>query len=232
MDFVSKLEEDLAGASGLLVQSMLAGAERHGLLVVTAGVLWDSRDHETTPSKGMLHDLSLRGGAGLGPNLGYGGLNATFRFYTRLYKEFLVFAARGLLDVLVGDPPFYELSRHGGLGAGDTTGGGKSIRGVGGQRFLGKIKLLLNAELRSKFFHFRIKTHRFNVGGVAFVDAGRVWTDGKTRRELDGLNFGLKVGVGGGLRIQWGEHFLVGADFAYSPADGNLGVYIDVDHAF
>ena len=42
-----------------------------------------------------------------------------------------------------------------------------------------------------------------------------------------GLNFGLKVGVGGGIRIQWGEHFLVGADFAYSPVDGGLGVEVE-----
>ena len=48
--------------------------------------------------------------------------------------------------------------------------------------------------------------------------------------ELDGEGAGLKYGVGGGVRFQWGEAFLVRVDAAGS-ADGT-GFYFGVNHAF
>ncbi|MDP6944829.1 MAG: hypothetical protein QF464_11820 [Myxococcota bacterium] len=40
------------------------------------------------------------------------------------------------------------------------------------------------------------------------------------------------LGVGGGVRIQWGETFVLRADLGWSPNDSNTGVYVDVGHAF
>jgi outer membrane translocation and assembly module TamA len=90
-------------------------------------------------------------------------------------------------------------------------------------------------ELRSKFLPFRILKHHFNLGAVVFTDVGRAWADYKVRRDLDGENpagLGLKAGVGGGLRLQWGEAFLIRADVAWSHVDDNLGIYIDASHVF
>lgn len=234
-DFASLLAEDLAGASGDLVRRQIVAMERHGHVVATTGVIWDSRDHVTAPLRGMVHDLSLRGGFGLEVPFGYGGVNATARFYQSLYRQYLVVAARFTVDLLFGRPPLYELARHGGLKGGNSTGGGQAIRGVVAQRFHGKVKLLANFELRSKLLPFRIKKHRFNLGAVAFVDLGRVWVDYRVRRTLDGpdgLGFGFHTGLGGGLRLQWGEDFIIAFDVAHSPTDDNLGIYVNVNHVF
>ncbi len=234
-DFGSLLAEDLAGASGELVRRQLVAVENHAHLVATTGVLWDSRDQVTAPTRGMLHDLSVRGGGGLDVPFAYGGMNATARFYQSLYREYLVLAARMTVDLLFGRPPLYELTKHGGLRAGDSTGGGRSIRGVAAQRFHGKVKLLGNLELRSKLLPFKILGHRFNLGVVAFLDLGRVWVDYKRRRDLDGrdrLGFGFHTGLGGGLRLQWGKDFIIAFDVAHSPTDDNLGIYFNAYHLF
>ena len=69
-----------------------------------------------------------------------------------------------------------------------------------------------------------------NLGTIAFIDAGRVWAEVASRPGLDGEGLGLKYGVGGGLRLQWGETFIVRADTGWSP-DG-LGIFININHIF
>lgn len=67
------------------------------------------------------------------------------------------------------------------------------------------------------------------------VDLGRVWVDYRVRRSLDGpdgLGFGFHTGLGGGLRLQWGEDFIISFDVAHSPTDDNLGIYVGAYHAF
>lgn len=226
----SKLSEDLAGESGPYVRSLLVGATEHGVFQGIAGVLYDSRDHETTPTSGMLHEISISGGTGIGLPFGYGRVNATARFFASIYDEYLVFAARVLGDVLFGEPPFYELARDGGLTPRDAPGGSEAVRGVPAQRYHGKCKILGNVELRSKLWWFEIGEQRMNLGAVAFFDAGRVWTDLDAHPELDGESIGIKYGTGGGVRFQWGETFLARIDAAWSP-DG-IGFYVEAYHIF
>ena len=226
----SKLTEDLAGKSGPYVRSLLVGATEHGVFRGIAGVLYDSRDHETTPTSGMLHEISITGGTGIGLPFGYGRVNATARFYAPIYEEYLVFAARVLGDVLFGEPPFYELARDGGLNPRDAPGGSEAVRGVPAQRYHGKCKVLGNVELRSKLWWFEIGEQRMNLGAVGFFDTGRVWTDFEPHPELDGDGVGLKYGTGGGIRFQWGETFLARIDAAWSP-DG-VGFYVEAYHIF
>ena len=136
--------------------------------------------------------------------------------------------------MIVGDPPFYELPRFGALMPRDGPGGGWSVRGIPRQRYSGKIKLIQNLELRSIFWRFTVRSNRFAVGAVAFLDAARIWADWR-RTELAGESVDggtIKVGTGGGLRVRWGETFLVRFDGAYSPTDRTTGFYVDVGHVF
>jgi hypothetical protein len=226
----SRLEADLAGDSGEAVRELLVGVQRHGVLEGTAGLMYDTRDDEHSPTRGMLHDLSVRGGPTLELPGGYGGLHLGLRFYLPVYPEYLVVAVRALGDLLVGRPPFYELSAHGGLFPGSGPGGGGSVRGVPLMRYHGKVKVLGNLELRSKFWWFRLLRKDSNLGVVAFFDAGRVWTELRPRVELDGRGAGVKYGVGGGLRLQMGATVVVRVDVGWSP-DG-LGIYFTLDHVF
>jgi hypothetical protein len=224
---------DQMASSDPELQALLLGTEDHPKLEATAGVVYDSRDHEYAPQRGMFHELSGRFGPGLGADdMTYGGANLTLRAYWTLYRRYLVLAARLMADLLWGRPPFYELSRHGGLRASGAIGGFTAVRGVPVQRYHGKLKFLGNLELRSKLVDFGFWGQRFNLGLVAFADAGRVFADWGAHSQLDGNTVGIKVGLGGGLRLQWGETFVLRADVAWSPDASPVGYTVDVNHIF
>jgi hypothetical protein len=247
----SKLEEDLKATNNVddnsaktkSLRELLFGVQNHPQWTWKLGLIYDSRDHEQTPTKGMFHDLSVRFSPGAAQYT-YGGVTLNTRFFIPVFAPYLVVAVRLVGDALFGRVPFYEQARFGGLFPDDMTGGSVSLRGVLNRRYHGKIKLLGNVELRSKLIFFNIGSARFNIGVTAFFDAGRFWSDYSPRPELDGEDAGLKMTAGGGLRIQWGESFIIRADYGITftetdytksslPFTGtNTGLYIGVDQAF
>ncbi len=135
---------------------------------------------------------------------------------------------RGVVDIQLGDVPFYELARYE-----DTFfGGANGIRGVPGQRYYGRIKLFGNVELRSRWFGFDVGGKTWTLGSAVFLDAGRLWSDFGSHPELDGTGLGFKVGLGGGIRLQQGEQFIVRLDVAWSPDARPVGLYVQAGQAF
>ena len=238
----SKLERDIresqtSTATGLALRDVLKGTGDHAMLVASAGILWDSRDHEFTPKNGMLHEISFRGSPGVDARLAFGAVNATLRFYQSIYKEYLVLAVRFIGDIMFGAVPFYLMAEHGGFFPANSFGSGTGMRAIPTGRFHGKIKALGNIELRSKFWTFSIGTVPFSLGALAFFDFGRAWLDfSQTAALFDGLAtdanlYGFKIAGGGGLRIQWGESLVVRLDVGYSNIS-ELGFYLDINHIF
>lgn len=237
----SKLAEDLAveqtdTPDGETLRRLLHGTENHASWTLNLGLLYDTRDHEYVPTRGSFTELSGRFSPGVDERLTFGHLFLGSAVFVPLFDEYLVLAARGALDYLVGRPPLYELGQFGVLTQRDGPGGSWSIRGVPRQRYFGKQKAILNLELRSMLVRFDIGNQRFGVGALAFVDAGRLWTDYRPT-ELGGVNIDgrfddIKVGVGGGLRLTWGETLVIRVDPAYSPTDENVGFYIDIGQMF
>lgn len=197
-------------------EGLVWGAEPHVHAQVSGGMLLDTRDHESVPTRGMLHELTLRAGVGLGAAFGYGGIKASARGFAPIAGEHLVLAARAVVDALVGRPPFYELA----------LGGATTLRGVRAGRFHGQVKAYGNLEVRASLFSFSLGSQRFGVGLLGFLDGGRVFDD------ADVDNRGIAVGTGGGLRLRWGEHFVVRVDVAVSPTEDTSGLYIDAGHIF
>jgi hypothetical protein len=235
----SKLEQDIAAAGedtpdGRALANLLRGTDPHALLVLSLGALVDTRDHEYTPTRGTFTEVSVRSSPGVQQDLRYAAVTVNSAWYRALVGEYLSFAVRGVVDVISGDAPFYELTRFGALMPRDGPGGGWSLRGIPRQRYSGKVKLIQNLELRSIFWRFSVRKSRFAVGAVAFVDAARIWADTRPTNlggmSLDGGTF--KVGTGGGLRVRWGETFLIRFDGAYSPTEGTPGFYVDIGHIF
>lgn len=230
----SLLERDVAAAANDdSLRHLLRGVDDFVQFEANLGLIYDSRDHEYTPTQGHFHEASWRfsPGSAVGTDHAYGGANLTARFFVPLAGKKLVLAARVMADLIVGDPPFFELARHGGLLPNDSLGGGKAIRGIPLQRYHGKVKLLSNLELRSKLLPFAFWGQRFNLGLTAFIDGGRTWAELGSSR-FDGEGLGLKFGVGGGLRMQWGETFIVRGDVAWSPDADPIAFYIDLSHIF
>lgn len=227
---------DPHSADDRVLAELLHGTQDHWLFLGLLGLLWDSRDHETVPSTGAFHELSLRASPGVDAGLDYLGLTLSLSWYWCLFDPWLVLATRVVGDALVGDPPLYALSSFGALQTISGPGGSASTRGVLLDRFHGKFKILANAEVRARFLPMTLWDQHFELGAALFFDAGRVWADARGRsldgRPLDGGLERLQIGMGGGLRYRWGETFLLRAELGWSPTDGTSGVYIDVDQAF
>ena len=69
--------------------------------------------------------------------------------------------------------------------------------------------------------------HPIAFGGVLFGDAGAIWS----RAPID-LARATAVGTGGGLRIQWGETFVLRSDVEWSPTEDTAGFYLDLNQVF
>ncbi len=216
------------------------GKGDNALLQLILGAAYDSRDHEVVPTRGMFHDISVRGSSGkmTGADHDYWGANVTTRFYFPLLPPYLVPTARVMGDLLQGDVPLHLLSRSEGIQSIRAPGGKNAIRGVPAGRYHGKVKVLADVELRSMFYRFNIGSADFALGAAAFFDTGRIWADLEENPDLDGDGLGLKFGTGGGPRIQWGESVIIRLDFAYSPVaaemsdDFPLGIYLETGEAF
>jgi hemolysin activation/secretion protein len=74
-------------------------------------------------------------------------------------------------------------------------------------------------------WRFHVRGSEYELGSVAFFDAGRVWADLHAVPELDGTGLGLKYGTGIGLRLHKGKTFVLRADVAWSPDARPLGFY-------
>ena len=203
----------------------------HGVELLEGGIQYDSRDNETVTRHGQFHTAVIRISprVGLALPYGYERLNLTARFYaTPTPRVTLLFRLVG--DTLLGDPPFYELARF------DETpaiGGSKAVRGVPAQRYYGKVKVFENLEARSEILHFKLGHKRMVLGAALFFDAGRSWTQlGQSNPALDGTGLGLKYGLGGGLRLQEGQTFIVRGDIAWSPDAQPVGAYFAAGEIF
>ena len=71
-----------------------------------------------------------------------------------------------------------------------------------------------------------------SLSGVLFFDVGRLWSDLQSRPQLDGHGLELKLGLGGGLRLQQGVAFVVRADLAWSPDARPIGAYLTACQTF
>jgi outer membrane protein assembly factor BamA len=217
----SKLATDLQSGSPE-VKHLLGLVEPAGVATAIGGLQWDSRDNEVSSHSGSYDTAGLRispGGLKETPYR-YAELTGITRVFIPIVGPYVVLAMRLAGDVLVGQPPFYELSRFEDTYA---LGGQNGVRGIPGQRYYGKVKVLGNLELRTEIKSFRALNKRMIFGVVGFADGGRVWADTSLHPELDGNRVGIKYGLGGGLRLQSGSSFVLRADVAWSPDASAIG---------
>jgi outer membrane protein assembly factor BamA len=223
----SKLAQDL----------QTLGAQVHArtttdLWMLQLGLQYDSRDTTVAPSRGMQHTLSARIAPGLGrisPSA-FSGFNLSLRQFVPLHGRRVVLAARAVGDILVGNPPVFVLAQS---ADGYALGGGRGVRGLPAQRYYGKTKVYGNLEVRVRVARLTAFEQPVQLGLVAFADGGRLWaTLPGAHPDLDGRGAGLKYGVGGGLRVQWGTTFLLRGDVAWSPDATPVACYFNVGHVF
>lgn len=219
---------------GSLYEKVFPGGESGFASVFTAGVMFDKRDREASPTRGYWVEGTLRASSSwLGSSWDYAGGNLTARTYLPLFtygEHHLVLAQRLVLDATVGDLPVAEMIRVGGSWDYTAFGGNPMGRGIRVQRYVGRIKVLEQIEARADVFRHELFGQRFRWGLVGLVDAGWIGVDWQ---DLGGDPYRILLGFGGGLRLAWNEDFVIRADVATSPIERFApAVYIDIGQTF
>jgi len=109
-------------------------------------------------------------------------------------------------------------------------GGSKSLRGIPLNRYIGKTKLFSNQELRWMIVDFNFLNQEFTLAANLFVDFGWILdTELDSKTSLSDRK--IKISRGGGLRLIWGQNFVIATDIGNS-ADMAMGLYIGVDYLY
>ena len=213
----SRLALDAAGSTQSPPSVSGLGALHY--VEATAGVIYDTRDSEALPSRGMFNQFAVRllqAMPGGDTSVRYAGLAASIVGYVPVAGP-VVFAGRVMADVEIGNVPFSDLFMGGPFTQQEMPGGSSGIRGVPTGRYLGPLKVVTNLEFRSVLARFRVFHQPMSFGVNAFFDAGRLWSSLSLSDPRDGAGAGIHWGAGGGVFLKWGGAAVFRIEAAYSP---------------
>lgn len=211
-----------------LISGTIAGADEPTTAAgPKVGVVYDTRDAERDPRRGLWLEALAWEGVLLSGGGEFTRMTATLRGYASP-APWLTLAARVLGEHWRGAAPLAQLADIGSSFQDFTgIGGAESVRGMLRLRFLGRTRALANLEVRWRGPAFGWLGAPWQLGAVGFVDAGRVWDE----RGFGDGGAGLHWGKGAGLRLAWGPSFIIAADFGYGPEAG-LQTYLKLGHMF
>ncbi len=141
------------------ITSLTPGAGKSQVAMQSVAVLFDARDSQLQPTKGVL----VKAEASTAHRI-FGGDWRFTRFqlrvncYQRLFSKSHILALRHWIQDVDGSAPYLEQGR---------LGNSWTLRGYKAERFIDKALALASAEYRFLIWK--------KLGGVAFADAGRVW---------------------------------------------------------
>jgi outer membrane protein assembly factor BamA len=216
--------------------------------LLKAGLIYDTRDLEANPMKGIWTELQFLMAPSFMGNgdLAYTRIAITHRQYFTLVPQVLSFAYRLSYQAKVsGTMPYYmlpfvyntapSLTRDG-------LGGAKTIRGVVRNRIAGDDFVYGNLELRWKFLRTHIGKQNIYLALSSFLDGGMVtrpYKFPKTSPEAiaylaEGKKESLHLGAGGGLHIVMNQNFVIAVDYgrALNKGDGISGLYIGLNFLY
>lgn len=213
------------GLPGGIPETIPGGWSNH----VRTGLVWDTRDRETGPHRGTWSEALVQAVPEfLGSESGYLRWTVVDRRYVPLGEAF-TFANRFIVQDVVGDAPFYDLSLiQTSFKQREGLGGARTIRGIPRNRYVGKGLFLWNAEVRWRVTDFTMMDRPFHMILSAFVDTGRVWADGLVLGEF---LTDLHTAFGGGIRGAMGENFVAGIDVGHS-SESTAALYISTGYIF
>jgi outer membrane protein assembly factor BamA len=214
------------------VSGKALGVGRTTVTMVQAGLVYDTRDLESDPSKGVFaevtDELSLQA---LGSNYNFNKIFAQAKIYQRLFPSVfkkLVFAMRGGVAALNGNAPVYEYMEEWGSEGGvyDVLGGRFALRGYKQARFVANYLDFVNTELRARFAQFIVLKQHIALSAVPFFDIGGVGD--KFSHLTYGTNYRYAEGLG--LRIAWNVNTILRFDYAISQEDRQF--FFQFGHSF
>jgi len=199
-------------------EGKISGLEGGWISIVQTALIYDTRDFEPDPSRGMYFEIANEySGKYVASQFDFNKLFVQGRYYKKLpIGPRTVLAARaGAGNVFGSKAPFFEYqdqwSPEGSINA---LGGKQSLRGYRANRFLARSMWFSNIELRIRLAETSIGKQRFTFGVAPYFDAGTVRNDWKH------LNFSkIRTSYGGGLRIAWNQSTILSFDYGISKED-------------
>ena len=163
---------------------LIRANEAHGghHLEFKAGLVYDSREHEADPTRGIWAELYAYGSPDILNGRGKNGYNylklaAHFRHYVPLWKDKIVFAYHlAYQGKLAGNAPYYTLQNINTLYLrqiiSDGLGSINTVRGVPYNSVIGDGYAWANVEMRFKLVSFRFIKQNFYLATNPFFDMG------------------------------------------------------------
>ena len=146
-----------------------------------AGLVYDSRNHDSDPTKGENIELSLVYAPDLIDGKGYSnlGMHLSLCQYLPVFTERLTFAYRALVQTnLWGEIPYYFTNNINSMFFRkmytEGLGGNASVRGLNRNGVLGEGFFMLNAELRWRIYDFKFINQNWQIATNPFFDMGSV----------------------------------------------------------
>jgi hypothetical protein len=193
--------------------------------MLAAALIYDTRDYEPDPSKGVFLQYSHEYSAPwLGSNFNFNKFMLQGQFFHPLLswredKSRLTFAGLMAFGYIFGPNinfiEMWDLSSQAEAGGILVMGGERSLRGFREARFLAPTAGLINLELRSRLYDFRFLRQYFNLGINTFYDLGTVWN---SPREITLRDWRAAPGIG--LRLAWNQSTILRLDHARSQEGG------------
>jgi outer membrane protein assembly factor BamA len=221
----------------LLQNDFLTGATfgvgHSTVTMVQAGLVYDTRDLESDPSKGIFaevtNELSLKVlGSGFNFNKTFVHVKLYQKLFPKTFKK-LIFAARAGIAGLVGDAPFYEYQEEWGSEGGiyGVNGGSFVLRGYKQSRYVANYLGFVNIELRARFTQFKLLKQHLALSAVPFFDLAGI---GDNALRLFSYSNNYRYAEGLGLRIAWNVNTILRFDYAISKEDGQF--FFQFGHSF
>ena len=206
-----------------------------------AGLVYDSREHEADPSRGIWAELYAYGSPDILNGRGKDGYNylklaAHFRHYVPLWQDKIVFAYHlAYQGKLAGNAPYYTLQNINTLYLrqiiSDGLGSINTVRGVPYNSVIGDGYAWANVEMRFKIVSFRFIKQNFYLATNPFFDMGAcvqpyrleemrsVLSNSElTQAEKNLLYTGekekLHMSAGVGLKLAMNRNFILSAEVA------------------
>jgi hypothetical protein len=234
---------------------IISAAEKDGgsANFLKAGIVYDTRDNEANPMKGMWSEALITYAPGFlfNPEFSYAKLVLIHRQYFTLIKDRLSFVYRlGYQGTIAGNAPFfmqpYMLSSYSSITKTDGLGGAKTLRGIMRDRVVGDGIAYGNLEMRWKFLKTHVGKQNLYFALNGFSDFGMVVQQVKIDKskisaadQAKYFDFSfekdkLHPSLGAGLRIALNENFILAVDygFAMNKQDGAKGLYINIGNLF
>ena len=223
--------------------------EAHGgnTTQIRLGLVYDSRDHNSDPTRGIYAEGTLVGAPDIIDRKGYGNLSFTFlwRQYVPIYKDKLTFAYRlGAQNRLAGNTPWYMINNLNTMFFQkmytEGLGGSVTLRGVNRNGVLGEGFAFGNVELRWRIVNFKFINQNWIVALNPFFDAGIVTQKFREDKLIEsgyysGEKDGLHMSAGTGLKLIMNRNLVVSVDLgrALDNRDGQkLKTFIGFNYVF